>query len=195
MTYLPLTQLAQEQISRHLQPGQIAIDATAGNGHDTLFLAQQVGALGQVFGFDIQQQALANTRQRLLDAKLEERVTLIHDGHQSMQARIPQSLHGSISAIMFNLGYLPGSDKSSITQPKTTTTAIQAATKLLAINGVMTILAYRGHTGGMDEADAVARLLKSLGNNGFKISEHRTPGPWLYVIRSCCQIAKPAWVY
>lgn len=183
MTYLPLTQLAQEQIGSQLQPGLIAIDATVGNGHDTLFLAQRVGAQGQVFGFDIQQQAMANTRHRLLDAGLDDSVILIHDGHQNMLAQIPLSLHGKIAAIMFNLGYLPGGNKSSITHPDTTVTAIHAASEMLAQNGVMTILVYRGHAGGMDESDAVARILDSLSGNGFEITTHTSPGPWLYVIK------------
>jgi cyclopropane fatty-acyl-phospholipid synthase-like methyltransferase len=183
MTYLPLTKLAQEQISRQLQPGQIAIDATVGNGHDTVFLAERVGDTGQVFGFDIQQQALAHTRQRLLDAKLQDNVILIHDGHQDMRGSIPLTFHGGITAIMFNLGYLPGSNKSSITQPDTTVTAIKAASELLTKDGVITILVYRGHAGGMDESDAVARILDSLSRDGFEISKHTSPGPWLYIIK------------
>ncbi len=182
MTYVSLTHMAQERIAQQLQPGQFAIDATVGNGHDTVFLAESVGTQGQVIGFDIQSQALANTHQRMADAEFESHVTLIHDGHENMSAQVPASMHGQISAIMFNLGYLPGSDKHTITLPKTTSTAIKAATRLLAPNGVMTILVYRGHAGGQDEADAVIHVLESLCTSDFEISRHTSPGPWLYVI-------------
>ena len=120
MTYVSLTKAAQDRIAQSLQPGQFAIDATMGNGHDTLFLAELVGAEGRVFGFDIQQQALANTRQRLADAGLENRATLIQGGHEHMELLLPSRVVGQVSAIMFNLGYLPGGDKHTVTRPETT---------------------------------------------------------------------------
>ena len=183
MNYIPLTQIVQDLVAQRLRPGQYAIDATMGNGHDTVFLADSVGDEGQVFGFDIQSQALANTHQRLLDAGLASRVTLIHRGHEHMSAQIPTSVHGQVSAVMFNLGYLPGSNKNTITQPETTAAAIESAARLLARNGIMSILVYRGHAGGLTEADAVARILDSLSGDGFEISKHTSPGPCLYIIK------------
>jgi len=126
---------------------------------------------------------LAYKRQRLLDAGLEARVTLIHHGHEQMSAQIPTSVHGRVSAIMFNLGYLPGSDRNTITQPRTTETAIKAASELLAPSGIMSILVYRGHAGGTAEADIVVLTLNSLGNNNFEVTRQLSPGPWLYLIR------------
>lgn len=183
MTYLSLTQLAQQRVAQQLQAGQIAIDATVGNGHDTVFLAASVNSQGQIFGFDIQPPALANTHQRLLEAGLDNQVTLLHNGHERMGTDVPASLHGRVNAIMFNLGYLPGSDKNTVTQPETTTLAIQAATELLAPGGIMSILVYRGHTGGLAEADAVALTLDSLSSSNFEVTQHTSPGPWLYLIR------------
>ncbi len=182
MPYVSITQLAQEHISQRLQAGQIAIDATAGNGYDTVFLAQSVGDEGVVYGFDVQQRALQNTYDRLVDAKLEHCVTLIEEGHENMAARIPTAIHGQVAAIMFNLGYLPGSDKAITTQPKTTWLAINAATRLLAPNGMMTVVAYRGHAGAQDEAGIVAHVLDLLENNEFIINRYASPGPYLYIV-------------
>lgn len=182
MTYVSLTKAAQDRIAQNLQPGQFAVDATMGNGHDTLFMAELVGVEGRVFGFDIQQQALANTRQRLAAAGLENRAALIQGGHEHMAFMIPSRIQGQISAIMFNLGYLPGGDKHKVTRPETTLAAVKAATRLLAPGGIMTILVYRGHAGGQDEADTISRALDSLKQNGFEVELHPSPGPWLYVI-------------
>lgn len=181
--YVPLTQIAQDQIKRQLQPGQTAIDATTGNGHDTVFLAPLVGTSGMVFGFDIQEQALIHTRQRLLAAGLEKRVTLIQDGHENMLSHIPPRAQGNISAVMFNLGYLPNSDKRTITRPDTTLAAIESAARILAAGGVMTILVYLGHAGGQAEGDAIERLLDSLDKEQFRIVLHASAGPRLYVVR------------
>ena len=181
MAYVSLTKAAQDRIAQSLQPGQFAVDATMGNGHDTLFMAELVGVEGRVFGFDIQQQALANTRQRLAAAGLENRVTLIQGGHEYMERLLPSGVQGQISAIMFNLGYLPGGDKHKVTRPETTLAAVEAATRLLAPGGIMTILVYRGHAGGQDEADTISRALDSMSQKGFEIELHTSPGPWLYV--------------
>ena len=183
MAYISVTDSAQELIAQSLKPGQLAIDATIGNGHDTLFMAELVGAEGQVFGFDIQQQALANTRQRLADAGLENRVTLIQGGHENMEDLLPCRIHGQISVIMFNLGYLPGGDKNIITRPGTTRAAVEIATRLLAPGGIMTILVYRGHPGGQDEADTVSNALDSMRRKGFEIELQLSPGPWFYVVK------------
>ena len=183
MTYVSLTRTAQERIAQSLRPGQLAIDATMGNGHDTVFLAELVGAEGRVFGFDIQQQALANTSQRLLDAGLESRATLIQGGHEHMDLLLPSAVQGQISAIMFNLGYLPGSNKHTVTRPETTSRAVDIASRLLAPRGIMTIVAYRGHAGGREEADTISKARDAMQQDGFEIELHTSPGPWLYVIR------------
>ena len=187
MTYVSLTKTAQERIAQSLRPGGLAIDATMGNGHDPVFHAGLVGAEGRVFGFDIQQQALANTRQRLQDAGLESRASLIQGGHEHMDFLLPSGVQGQISAIMFNLGYLPGSDKRTVTRSETTLRAVNIATRLLAPRGIMTIVAYRGHAGGREEADTISRALDSMQQDEFEIELHTSPGPWLYVIRKLIQ--------
>ena len=133
--------LSKQLIRQALQPGNAAVDATVGNGHDTLFLAETVGAAGRVYGFDIQAEALQAARRRLEAANLEGRVTLFKESHHRMAECLPAEVHGRIRAVMFNLGYLPGGDHAIITR-RNHRSALEAASRLLA--GGMSIV-YTGH--------------------------------------------------
>lgn len=155
-----LTRHAQERLSRYISQGDIVIDATAGNGHDTLFLAQQVGATGHVFSFDIQLQAIENTQQLLQQHNAIDQLTIFHLGHEHLPKSIPQDSQHKISVIMFNLGYLPGSDKSCKTQTKTTLLALKQSLNMLKPDGVVSIMLYPGHQGGDEEAEAVMNWVK-----------------------------------
>jgi 16S rRNA C1402 N4-methylase RsmH len=119
MQRVSLVSVAHSLIKAKLRPGDIAIDATVGNGHDTLFLVDQVSPSGKVYGFDIQQAAIDSTWAKVESCcnapQRPECLTLIQANHADMDEIIPAQYHGKISAIMFNLGYLPGSDKSIIT--------------------------------------------------------------------------------
>ncbi len=156
----PLTEQAHRYLARYLQSGDWALDATAGNGHDTLFLAEQVGPNGHVWAFDIQAVALESTAQRLRAAGLEERVTLIQASHARMLAILPQVVIGRIKAIQFNLGYRPGGDKRLITRPETTLPALTAACRLLHPEGLISLLVYPGHPGGAKEYQAILAWLE-----------------------------------
>lgn len=141
--------------ARALRDGDVAVDATVGNGHDTQFLVEQVGPTGEVFGFDVQQEALRRTRQRVDDTPDTAPIDLFHAGHERMLNHLPAEVHGSVSVVMFNLGYLPGSESSCITRPETTLKGVRAAMQGLRSGGVATIVLYTGHDGGAAEADAV----------------------------------------
>lgn len=154
--------LAHQCVAAALEPGATAIDATAGNGYDTLFLADQVGPNGRVFAFDVQQQALRATRARLERADAIAPVTLLHQSHDTIPAALPNALHGTVEAAMFNLGYLPRSDKAIITAPETTLPALDHALALLRPGGLLTAVLYRGHAGGPEEADAVRSWAAAL---------------------------------
>ena len=156
---VPLTEIAHRESGVH--PADIVIDATAGNGHDTLFLAQRVGPDGLVYAFDIQQTALNHTAARLAESQLTN-VRFIHDDHANMLQMIESQHHGRIAAVMFNLGYLPRGDKSIVTRTVSTVAAIRAATLLLREGGTITILAYPGHPGGEAEQAAVEQLVDEL---------------------------------
>lgn len=144
-------------ISETVLPGETVVDATAGNGNDTLFLAELVGENGRVFAFDIQQAALEATANRL--AELNDRAALVLDSH----ANVDRYVKGRIGGAMFNLGYLPYSeDLSIITKPDSTIEAIDKLLGLLKKGGIITISVYDGHEGGAEERDALLAYVKSL---------------------------------
>ncbi|TFE28149.1 class I SAM-dependent methyltransferase [Cohnella luojiensis] len=160
MGFLSVLSQAQRWVKERVKPGDAVVDATAGNGSDTLFLARTVGSGGIVYAFDIQNEALENTRRRLDAAEVSEagrlaEVTLVHAGHETMDDAVASDLHGRIAAVMFNLGYLPGASSTVITEPATTLSALDSALRLLRGGGVLTAVVYPGHEGGQVEADAV----------------------------------------
>lgn len=157
-----MTKLAHDIIRASLGEGGLAIDGTAGNGHDTLVLAQLVGGSGRVWAFDVQTQALESTRSKLLNHGYHHVVELVHASHSEMMTLIPQRHHGKVSGIMFNLGYLPHHDHALTTQRDTTIPAIRGALSLLRSGGALTVMTYRGHPGGEEEASAVETLLDEL---------------------------------
>lgn len=165
---ISLTVRAHELIRQVLAEGNIAIDATVGNGHDTLFLAQTVGQKGKVYGFDIQQDALDITYQRLQKHYVETQVSLFHAGHEVIPILLPNNARGKIKAAMFNLGYLPGGDKTRTTRISTTLSALEAVLPLLISGGRITILAYTGHPGGSEEANAVKDWSNGLATDLFR---------------------------
>ncbi|MCC3375583.1 class I SAM-dependent methyltransferase [Cohnella sp. REN36] len=201
--------MAQRWVAERAEPGSAAIDATAGGGVDTLFLARTVGPRGSVFAFDVQPAALARTRERLdaaeaagREAASSERVprrtlatvTLLRAGHERMAAELPEELRGRVRAVMFNLGYLPGGEEADdsngrppvITRPDTTLPALDAALSLLAPGGALTIVVYPGHAGGSDEASAVDRWAAGLPADAAQAVLYRMPqkpaAPYLYAI-------------
>lgn len=131
--------------------GHRVVDATCGNGHDTLLLAQLVGDSGQVWGFDVQEQAISATAQRLAEAGVTERATLLNVGHEELASHVTAPLQ----AVLFNLGYLPGSDRTIITRPETTLVALNQALELLALGGMIMVTIYPGHDGGSSEQQQV----------------------------------------
>jgi 16S rRNA C1402 N4-methylase RsmH len=160
---------------RAVGEGGIAVDATVGNGHDTAFLARAVGAGGAVVGFDVQEEALVETRRRLEREALSAPVRLVHAGHQTLARHLEEAERGRVGAIMFNLGYLPGGDHSVVTRPETTRQALDAGTEALRPGGVITVVAYTGHEGGDEEADAVEAWASALPQAQFRALSYRFP--------------------
>jgi SAM-dependent methyltransferase len=169
MPRISLVNEAHKIIARHLSAGGLAIDATTGNGYDSVFLAQRVGNEGHVFGFDIQKTAITVTRKRLQQALLLHRVTLFQAGHENLAILLSDEVICKINAICFNLGYLPGTDKKIITHKQTTTPALAAACQFLATSGCITIIAYPGHTGGEEETAAIHAFCKQLDCKLFEV--------------------------
>jgi hypothetical protein len=127
----------------------------------------------------VQETALAGARAQLTEHDLVDRATLLHAGHETITEHLPARARGQLSAAMFNLGYLPGSDKRVTTLPATTLQALAASLDNLRTGGVLSVLAYRGHPGGQAEADAVATWLASRHNLRLEVLE--SPGPVLYL--------------
>ncbi len=160
--------IAADYMARALRPGDAAVDATMGNGHDTERLARLVGAEGRVTAFDIQAQALAQTRARLTAAGLIDRVTLIQDSH----AQMAKYLERPPRLIDFNLGFLPGGDKSVTTLLPSTLAAVQAAMALLTPGGLLLVCCYPGHDEGLRELNALRALFSGIRPQEFNILEH-----------------------
>ncbi len=154
---------AQQRIRQHVEAHHptneplLALDATAGNGFDTEFLADLVGDTGMVLALDLQESAIESTQKRLINAGLAERVHLKAICHSNLLSIVKNlalsDSHGPkpICAAMFNLGYLPLGDKSIITQKQSTLAALTATIELLHPNGILSVLSYPGHLGGNEE--------------------------------------------
>ncbi len=167
-----LTELAHQQLDAQVHEGDLTIDATAGNGYDTAKLAERVGQTGKVIAIDLQQAAIDSTRQRLETAKLADRSELHCGDHAAVLKQLSESYTAQASAITFNLGYLPGSDKAIQTCEQSTLPALEASAKLLQQNGLLLVTAYRGHDGGQAEADAVAKWMYSLREYNWQVESH-----------------------
>ncbi|MFI3243670.1 MAG: class I SAM-dependent methyltransferase [Akkermansia sp.] len=151
-----------ELVPLHLRPllqsGDSVVDATAGNGYDSLWLAEAVGPSGCVHAFDVQKSALVATRQRLADAGYEKVLQTHHCSHAEMALHVPAGQR----VILFNLGYLPGSQRDVTTKADSTLPALCAALALLARHGRLCVMTYSGHDSGRAEFHAVSDFFESL---------------------------------
>lgn len=159
------THLAKTILDNCINIGDIVVDATVGNGHDTEYLANKVGKQGKVYGFDVQELAINNTKDKLEKIRLLERVNLILDGHENIDKYIKEN----ISCAVFNLGYLPKGDHSLITKPETTILGIKKVLSILKKNGIISITMYTGHEGGIDEKNAIEEFVSSLDQKYFSV--------------------------
>jgi tRNA G37 N-methylase Trm5 len=160
-----MTEYAHQLLGEILTEGDMAIDATCGNGHDTLFLAQRVGENGRIYAFDIQERAIRNTSERLERAGVRERVITILDSHAKMKEHISEEA----KAIIFNLGYLPGGDKQVTTKAETTLAALKVSLELLQKGGLLLVVLYPGHEEGKVESDLLLSWAKGLESERYKV--------------------------
>lgn len=161
-----ITEWCHRFISEHVQSGDLCIDATAGNGNDTLLLCQLVGDSGKVIAFDIQQAAVQNTKRRLEEAKLSGRAEVILESHEKMCEYAKEE---SVSCIVFNFGYLPGGDHSLATRKDTSIQAITQGLKLLKKGGIMSLCIYSGGDSGFEERDAILEMVKGLDSKQYLV--------------------------
>ena len=160
-------------VRQALDEGEVAVDATVGNGYDTLALARSVGSGGRVFGFDVQAEAIEQTRARLAPAEVDAAVSLVQDGHEEMERCLPEELVGRVGAVTFNLGYLPGSASDLTTTSETTIPALNTSLRVLRPGGVVTIVLYTGHEEGTREAEAVDAWAEGLPQERFHALSYR----------------------
>ena len=155
---IDLLDLQKHFILTHLKEGDVAVDFTMGNGHDTEFLSKTVGESGHVYAFDVQEMALTSTRKHLAEVGCPENYTLIQDSHHNVKNYVKSP----IKAGMFNLGYLPGSDKTVTTMRETTLPAIEAAIDLMDRDAIILVAVYPGHAEGEAEGKMICEYLSSL---------------------------------
>jgi len=149
-----LVEQVHHRLAEIIRAGDMVVDATVGNGHDTFALAELVGEHGRVFAFDVQAEAIASAQGRVP----HHWVTWIHAGHETLAEHLPPDVE--LGAFVFNTGYLPGGDHGVVTRSETTLAALKAACERLRPGGVVSVILYRGHAGGMEESKSVERWLK-----------------------------------
>lgn len=199
------TSLAMHIVSEYIAPGDIVVDCTMGNGYDTFSLASAVGCLpgsekaGEVYSFDIQTDALEATGDLLAQNGIsdpeEHGIHLIHDSHTEID-RYLGDLRGKISAFVFNLGFMPGRDKTVMTTEETSITAIKKAINLVKKDGVVSVMAYSGHREGEIECQAVYELLQTLPSKKYHVAyvnmiNQKKTAPSLFLITPKTDDRKP----
>ena len=144
--------------AEYISEGDTVVDATVGNGHDTLALSELVGAGGKVYGFDIQPLALMRASEFLIQNEAPSEIELVYNGHEEMDRHISEP----VAAVVFNLGYLPSGEKQITTRAETTLTALGKAVDMIKPDGIVTIVIYPGHEEGKREQDLIVQWGKSL---------------------------------
>lgn len=157
--------LAKEICKLKVNKGDIVIDATVGNGNDTVFLGELVGESGKIYSFDVQKIAIENTREKLKKNNMEDIVELILDGHENMDKYIKKR----VKLAMFNLGYLPNAPRSITTKAETTVLAVKKSLELLKENGIVILVIYHGHEQGKKEKAALEKFTSSLNQKKYTV--------------------------
>lgn len=154
---------AAELIEPALRPGARAVDATMGNGKDTLWLCRLVGENGKVYAFDVQEEAVARTHALLEAEGVSKRAEFFCRGHE----RMAETVHEPVDAVVFNLGWLPGAEHGVTTKVETTLAAAESALQILKPDGLVTICVYPGHDEGARELSALDAWAASLDPKRF----------------------------
>ena len=163
--------LAAEILRQAVASGDVVVDATMGNGHDTLTLCGLVGETGRVYAFDIQPAAVEATRQRLETAGMLNRAELFCLGHEHMSEKISRP----VKAVVFNLGWLPGADHRVTTRTETTLSAVQQGLELLEPMGVLVVCVYPGHGEGLREKETLTGFLAGLSPREYNVLQQTFP--------------------
>ncbi len=161
-----ITSWVHHFIEEHVKEGDLCIDATMGNGNDTVCLSRLAGEKGKVFAFDIQEIALKHTQERLCRENCPKNYELVLKSHEFMRDYAEKN---EVSCIMFNLGYLPGGDHEKATKAESSIRAIKTGLDLLKKNGLMTVCIYSGGDSGFEEKEAVLTYIKGLDSKKYLV--------------------------
>jgi predicted methyltransferase len=162
---------AHNLLEESVKKGDTVIDATCGNGNDTVFLSKLVGEKGHVLAFDIQEQAIQSTKDALVENRLKN-VSLIHDSHAYIGDYLQLEDETKLGGAIFNLGYLPRSNKKVITQSDSTITAINSILYHLKKDGLVVIVVYHGHEGGEEEKKSVLKYMMNLDQKKYNVLQY-----------------------
>ncbi len=167
------TELAHRLLGAVVREGDRVVDATAGNGYDTVFLAERVGSGGEVIAFDVQEEAIVSAKKRVELAGFGDRVKFFTESHEEIGRRVPAD---SASVVMFNLGYFPGGDHERITTLQGTLAGLEAAAVVLKAGGWLSVVVYPGHPGGAEEAAAVEDWMERRAAAGWRVVRYGALG-------------------
>lgn len=181
MQTISAIKVAQTLLKNPLASAKCIVDATAGNGNDTLYLAQNSPADAVVYAFDIQEAALRETKHKT--AEFEWKINCILDSHAHVERHVAKP----IDIAVFNLGYLPGGSHAITTSAETTLAAIEKIIAAASLNGIIAVIAYPGHEAGSEEYRRLAAFLENLPMKNFtvglyKMINHSEKSPVLYIV-------------
>lgn len=184
----PILSYAHSLVEKALKPGDTAIDMTLGNGNDSLFLAKCVGEKGKIYGFDIQDDALHNAKFKIMESGISgENITLTCSCHSHWGSFVlPEDLE-KVGAVLFNLGYLPGGDKTICTHENTTLLALGSLLEKLKTKAIIVLVCYPGHPQGAYESEAVLAFCKTISRKRGKVLRYELlncekPAPFVLAI-------------
>ena len=179
--------LIDQYLDLFIKPDSVVIDATLGNGNDTLKIADKMDHNGKIYAFDIQALAIETSQKRLAEftqsSEHSPEIIFIQDSHANFKAHIQEP----IDFIIYNLGYLPKGDKEITTLADSTLESVIAGLELLRGNGKMLIAVYHGHDAGKEEKSVLEAYLQALDQSQFHvfkqqfINQKNTP-PFIYLI-------------
>jgi len=178
MEFRSVIDKAKQILEARIKETDFVVDATVGNGNDLLFLCKLVSK-GHAFGFDIQPEAVYRA-EKLLKENNKTNYTIFLASHDLIDNCLNDYL-GKISAVLFNLGYLPGGDKNITTKAETTAKAIEGALKLLNKNGMLLIVVYPHEEGKKEGAEIMKFENKVSRFNIFK-NTNNINAPYLVIL-------------
>ena len=166
--------MAHHLLREVVRPGDLVVDATCGNGHDTVALAAMTGPGGGVLAIDIQPGAVEATTGYCVATGCAGHVRVVCGGHEDLAGHWQREFpgRGEAMAIVFNLGYLPGGDKAILTRTESTLAALAAALGILAAGGLLVVVCYPGHTGGQEETDSVVAWASALPSTSHQVAAY-----------------------